>query len=260
MDITSAVDLVIFAGQSNMAGRGDAQEAPECLPGAGYEYRAVSAPECLIPISEPFGLGEDREDGLSDRTEDGGTKRSGSMVTALVNEYYRQTGRIIVGVSASKGGTSTDEWKKSYISDAVSRLKSARKYLSDHQTEVENIYVVWSQGETDGDHQVTGEIYKENTLELMEQFKKAGVSHCFLVQTGHFNYILHGEKGKEWDKRYEIIRRAQEELCHSSAFFTLAASFEPYVSLMRDSFHYFQKAYDEVGTLCGKAMAEYQKK
>ena len=106
MEITSAVDLIVFAGQSNMAGRGDAEDAPECLPGAGYEYKAVSAPEDLIPIQEPFGLHEDRANGLSDRTEDGGTKRSGSMVTALVNEYYRQTGRVVVGVSASKGGTS----------------------------------------------------------------------------------------------------------------------------------------------------------
>ena len=75
MEITSAVDLIVFAGQSNMAGRGDAEDAPECLPGAGYEYKAVSAPEDLIPIQEPFGLHEDRENGLSDWTEDGGTKR-----------------------------------------------------------------------------------------------------------------------------------------------------------------------------------------
>ena len=99
MEITSAVDLIVFAGQSNMAGRGDAEDAPECLPGAGYEYKAVSAPEDLIPIQEPFGLHEDRANGLSDRTEDGGTKRSGSMVTALVNEYYRQTGHVVIGVS-----------------------------------------------------------------------------------------------------------------------------------------------------------------
>ena len=258
MEITSAVDLIVFAGQSNMAGRGDAEDAPECLPGAGYEYKAVSAPEDLIPIQEPFGLHEDRANGLSDWTEDGGTKRSGSMVTALVNEYYRQTGHVVIGVSASKGGTSTEQWKKSYISDAVSRLESAKCYLSDHQIAVRDIYVVWCQGETDGDHQVTKEIYKKNTQELMEQFKKAGASHVFLLQIGHFNYLLHGEKGKAWDKRYEVIRQAQEELCRENGFFTLAASFEPYLTLMRDSYHYFQRAYDEVGTACGKIMAEYK--
>lgn len=184
MEITSTVDLIVFAGQSNMAGRGDAEDAPECLPGAGYEYKAVSAPEDLIPIQEPFGLHEDRENGLSDRTEDGGTKRSGSMVTALVNEYYRQTGHVVVGVSASKGGTSTEQWKKSYISDAVSRMESAKSYLSDHQIAVRDIYVVWCQGETDGDHQVTKEIYKKNTQELMEQFKKLALPMFSLFRSG----------------------------------------------------------------------------
>ena len=92
----------------------------------------------------------------------------------------------------------------------------------------------------------------------MEQFKKAGASHVFLVQIGHFNYLLHGEKGKARDKRYEVIRQAQEELCRENGFFTLAASFEPYLTLMRDSYHYFQRAYDEVGTACGKIMAEYK--
>ena len=43
--------------------RDSAEDAPECLPGAGYEYKAVSAPEDLIPIQEPFGLHEDRANG-----------------------------------------------------------------------------------------------------------------------------------------------------------------------------------------------------
>ena len=43
-------DLILFAGQSNMAGRGISTEkwnepAPLLLDGAGMEYRAVSDPE-----------------------------------------------------------------------------------------------------------------------------------------------------------------------------------------------------------------------
>ena len=41
------VDLFLFMGQSNMAGRGIvsekwAQPAPQIMEGAGYEYRAIS--------------------------------------------------------------------------------------------------------------------------------------------------------------------------------------------------------------------------
>ncbi len=40
-------DILLFMGQSNMAGRGDYRLAPEVLPGAAYEYRAVTEPDTL---------------------------------------------------------------------------------------------------------------------------------------------------------------------------------------------------------------------
>lgn len=46
------VDLVIFMGQSNMAGRGASAEAPLVPKGYGYEFRAVSDPSKLYDINE----------------------------------------------------------------------------------------------------------------------------------------------------------------------------------------------------------------
>ena len=65
------VDVFLFAGQSNMAGRGIPckrfpETAPAVLPGAGWEYRAVSAPGQLFPITEPFGIHENNPNGISD--------------------------------------------------------------------------------------------------------------------------------------------------------------------------------------------------
>lgn len=64
------VDFFLL-GQSNMAGRGITcekwpQPAPALLSGAGYEFRAVSDPDRLYPIQEPFGVGENRPDGIDD--------------------------------------------------------------------------------------------------------------------------------------------------------------------------------------------------
>lgn len=64
----NTVDLIIFMGQSNMAGRGIAdaahpQPVPRLTRGGGYEYRAVSDPENLHVLREPFGLQEDRPGG-----------------------------------------------------------------------------------------------------------------------------------------------------------------------------------------------------
>lgn len=84
-------DLILFAGQSNMAGRGIVtdkwpQKAPVLVKGAGYEYRAITAPDRLCPIEEPFGADENNPDGIF---EPG--MKTGSMVTAFVNEYYKLT-------------------------------------------------------------------------------------------------------------------------------------------------------------------------
>ena len=90
-----AVDLMVFAGQSNMSGRGSADDAAVCSGSAGFEYKAVSNPYNLVPIEEPFGLNEDRRGGLCDIDLNGMTKRRGSMVSALVDTYYKKTGKTI---------------------------------------------------------------------------------------------------------------------------------------------------------------------
>ena len=99
-----AFDLVLFVGQSNMAGRGSAADAPLCPPGTAWEYRAVSAPNALHPLAEPFGKAENIPGKIDD-----GAKKSGGMAAAFAAEYHRLTGRVVVGVSASQGGTSSTQ-------------------------------------------------------------------------------------------------------------------------------------------------------
>jgi len=80
-------DLFLFMGQSNMAGRGISnekwvQKSPEIIEGAGYEFRAVSDPERLYKINEPFGVNENNTEGI---WEPG--LKTGSMVTSFINAY-----------------------------------------------------------------------------------------------------------------------------------------------------------------------------
>lgn len=95
----SAKDLILFAGQSNMAGRGNAGKEMSCEACMGQEFRAVSDPARLYPIEEPFGIRENTRDGMDD-----GRKKTGSMVCAFVRKYYELTGHAVIAVSASKGG------------------------------------------------------------------------------------------------------------------------------------------------------------
>ena len=107
---TQGIDLVLFIGQSNMAGRGIVsaqwpQEAPKLIEGAAWEYRAITTPDRLMPLEEPFGDDENKADGINDVFADQKKAKTGSLVTAFCNAYYEETGRVIVGVSASKGGS-----------------------------------------------------------------------------------------------------------------------------------------------------------
>lgn len=256
------IDLIIFAGQSNMSGRGEAETAVHCTDGAGYEYKAISHPKELLPIREPFGLGEDKEGAISDRTEDGGTKRKGSMVSAVANAYHARTGRTIVGVSASIGGSNTEQWKQVYLTDAVERLIQAKAFLSEHHFSVERLFVVWCQGESDGDAERSEKDYMANTKEIFRAFRAHNAEKCFLVQIGHYNYVDYPEgqdglTGQEWDRHYDVIRSAQAALCETDEDFILAGSFEPCLHDMKDNYHYYQNAYNKVGNEVGIALADY---
>lgn len=261
-NINDKVDLAVFAGQSNMSGRGSAADAVVCDINAGFEYKAISDPATLVRIEEPFGLGEDKEGSIADFNSDGTSKRTGSMVSAVVDEYYRQTGRQLVAVSASIGGSSTAEWLGNYIYDAVDRLDAAKRFLTRNGIEIGRTFVVWCQGESDGDQKMTAEAYTANTKDIFDFFKQHGAEKCFMVQTGHYNYIDYpgitkGHTGEEWDECYGVIRGAQTAMCSADEDFVLAGSFEPYIEDMKDRYHYYQSAYNAVGQTVGQNIADF---
>jgi len=263
MNVNKSVVVIVFAGQSNMSGRGSAESATVCDVNAGFEYKSVSSPDRLCCIKEPFGIGEDKVGALDD-VSGGISKRTGSMVSAVVDEYYKRTGRQVVAISASKGGTNTVAWLNGLIDDAVERLDRTMNYLKENEIKADNVFLVWCQGESDGDAKRSKEDYIKNIEVLFDKFRKHGVQKYFIVQTGHYNYIKYpdvskGLTGVEWDAQYGIIREAQKELCECNDDYILAGSLEPYIEDMKDTFHYNQATYNSVGKEVGKAIAEFYK-
>ena len=241
----NTVDLIIFMGQSNMAGRGivDAahpQPAPRLTRGAGYEYRAVSDPENLHVLREPFGLQEDRPGGIDDLR-----MKTGSLATAFVNTWFAQTGVPVVGVSASKGGSRIEEWLPGsrYLTDAIERLRAARGYLAGRGWTVRRCLVLWCQGESDGDAGTPRIVYQKRFEQMFSALQRAGVEDCLLIQIGCYN-------GGDPNIDYAPIRQAQQELCRKLAHVHLVSGAFAGMKargLMKDAFHYYQQAYNEVG-------------
>ncbi len=239
--------VFIFMGQSNMAGRGVASLAPKVAAGQGYEYRAVTAPDALAHLEEPFGAEENNPDGVF---EPG--MKTGSMASAFVNAAHPLLQKPLVCVSCAKGGSRIDEWQPGtpYYRDALARLEHCRSFLSANGCRIAGAYMLWCQGCTDADNGMPEEEYAEKAERFIRSFLKEGaVERCFLVQIGNH---------RDRPLLYRPIQDAQERLCAgggdivmvSRCLKTMAAR-----GLMKDEYHYLQPAYDEAGTEAGRNAA-----
>lgn len=247
-------DLFLFMGQSNMAGRGIVsarwpQQAPALLPGAGWEFRAISDPTALYPIREPFGVNENNPKGIY---EPG--MKTGSMVTSFVNSYYARTNIPVLGISASKGGSVISQWQGNddYLTDSLERLKRAEAFCQRNEITLRRRFVLWCQGESDGDRHTACSEYKAHFSRMLSLLLSWGIQHLFLITIGQYN-------GSAPVDYREIIRAQHELACELPQVTLVCDAFERMKErgMMKDEFHYFQAAYNEAGALAGAAAAEF---
>ncbi len=248
------VDLFLFAGQSNMGGRGVPCErfpetAPAVIPGAGWEYRPITAPDLLFPILDPIGAQENDPEGIHEN------RKTGSMVPAFVNAYYSLGGVPVVGVSASKGGSPIRQWLPGtpYLTDALSRLDRAARWLEGSDYAVRHTFALWCQGESDGDEGTDKETYFSRFSAMLEEMKRHGVEKLFMVRIGRCN--VPGDLD-----RFEKMIGWQEEI--ASAFPDVVMVSRAFASmrdrgLMKDAFHYYQAGYNETGREAGRNAAAW---
>ncbi len=250
-------DVMLFCGQSNMAGRGETceawpEEAPEILEGAGWEYRAMSKEENkLFRIEEPFGVNENKRSGISEP----GAK-TGSMVTAFVNAYYQNTGVPVVAISASKGGSSIVQWqpKGNFLRDVFKRLDDCLTYLSENTSiRVRHVYMVWCQGETDADEKMPLDEYREKLDAMLTAVMETRVEKLLMVRIGQVNI-------PEDAHRYDDMIRLQTDMARQDERIVMVSCLLASLrdrGCMKDAFHYYQAGYDLVGTDAGTHAAEY---
>lgn len=246
------MDVILFMGQSNVGGaNGNAKEAPALIEGAGYEYRAVTDPDALHVLTEPFGENENRGT-LDDR---GIMERRGSLATAFVNAYYQKTGTPVVAISASRGSSSVEGWlSRGRKEEAADRLALAKKQLKKEKIRIRHIYMVWFQGEADVNLKTTKEEYKAALTGLVDYMQEQGVETCFVIQMG---------PGAKKTIYHEEIMKAQEELCGESEDFVLVSQL-PSILQGEDmtdegGVHFTQKALNLIGTDAGEKAGLYVK-
>ena len=246
-------ELIIFMGQSNMAGRGIVNnEHPENAPtcNTGYEFRAYSDPTRLYPITKTFGLTENNPNGIDD-----GNLKTGSLVPSFINAYTSITNTLIIGVSASKGGSTISQWQPntSLLNDAINRIDTAIAYVKSKYN-IHKASIVWLQGESDGDRNLSKEDYKVYFKTMLSELFKHNIDRCYLIRIGQYN----GNQNINYSK----IIEAQTELCKENdniiMVSTALSSFKD-KGLMKDEFHYYQDGYNKIGTLSGYNAAIFSK-
>lgn len=246
-------DIILFAGQSNMSGAGgNAEEAPELIKGAGYEYRAITAPDALTVLTEPFGEKEHKEGYLDDREL---IPRAGSLVTAFVNSYYENAKERVVAVSASRGSAQISSFNNYLVEDVIERLEGCKAAMTAQTVNIRHIYLVWFQGETDAYTGTSAEQYIGGMQNLLHTLQPYGVEKCFVIQIG--NVTMGGEKV---DTSY--LQQVQEQLCEEDENFILISTLPQELEgeeYTEDGIHFNQTALNLIGEDAGNNMGIYVK-
>ena len=238
------VDLVIFAGQSNMSGRGgNAKQAPKVAADTGYEFRIGTCTTGMYPMSEPFGMYS------TGYVSDLPALRGGSLASAFMNAYYKGCGVPVLGFSASCGGTGISYWQSAPVQAELSnKFSMINTWCAANNVIIRKRYVVWLQGETDGVANMEKDIYKKGLVKTFSSLLSKGIDQVFIIPIGQ--YV--GLPGV-----YDKIRLADMELCMSDPRFTLGsdALVQLPSSYIPDGCHYNQEALNIVGTESGNVAA-----
>ena len=244
------VDLIFFMGQSNMSGAaGDESAAPYVSPDAGMEFRAVSDPTTLYPITEPFGINENNPTGLHEYP---GAKK-GSLVSAFVNEYYKETGRRVIAVSVSMGATDMNTWTSQGVMDDVkNRYDTSVSYLKDNGYKIWHIYAVWLHGESDAISGTDPEVYRTQLDNVMRPLFIGGLQKVFIITPG---------RTIDYRDIFLKIINMEKQICYESGYYALGTTVLTKVSTeyMSDQYHYNQHVLNMVGIEAAKSAAFYQK-
>ena len=254
------IDLILFMGQSNIAGRGKItlshpEDAPVVTDGAGFEFRAITDTINLYRIDKKLGVNENLYTGIND-----GSAKTGGCVPSFVNAYYKSTQIPVVVVSASEGGTNIGQWQPNTrrMKDAIERLERAKRFLNANNIKICHLFMVWCQGESDGDISRNAESYKKYFYIMFDNMKKNGVEKCFMIMIGEYN----GNNSIKVNS-YQTIQRAQEEINkENDDVIMVCSSLRTYkeYGMMRDEYHYYQDGYNRMGNEAGKQSALYREK
>ena len=261
-------DVIIFAGQSNMQGQSEAALPDGDMTGC-FEYKLFGNE--IVPLHTPVGenvkndlsegcyILEDTDLGkwLGEHALGAACYKNTNLVPAFCKKYTALSGRDVIAVHAAKGSTMVSDWLPQTAGyGALMKKSAAAVACAREQFEVENIYVVWLQGESDAIFAPDRIAYKEKLSSLAgEFFEKIGIDKFGIIRVGRFTR----------DSRDDEIIKAQDEICREDERFLMLTEIATELNEMPEFMHpaigghYSAKGLQRLGEAAAETLAEYSK-
>ena len=144
------------------------------------EYRFLS--DSLSPLMHP--VGEDIGEGLLCKAKND----CGNLVPYFCDEYVKNTGKNVVAVHTARFSTKIEHWLKGCerFDCMVEKIKSAIKKTEDN-FEIDKIYLIWLQGETDATKGTSKSDYLERLTDFKNSLKQEFRLDKFcIIQVGYY--------------------------------------------------------------------------
>ena len=221
------IDVCLFAGQSNMDGRGTASDATPVTTGKAYKWDNTNNTTVAF-------------------------EAEGSLIPAYMQEYTSLSRVPIVEVKEAVGGTGIAQYVSDYLPLATNMLTRCIAYLEGQGKNVRRCFMLWCQGESDvdGDLSTGTEAYKTQFGILKSDVMQAGVNQIFIINIG---------QASNGTFDFGPIRTALQEVCNGTDVIMVSDKFYNATNYMKDRWHYTQIVYNVVGKNSAKNTVAFYK-
>lgn len=222
------------------------------------EYRFHS--DALIPLMHPVGedIGEDLLRAAN--------KGCGSLVPYFCDEYTKITGKHVVAVHTAKFSTTIAQWLRGTqrFEAMAEKIKSAIAKTRQN-FEIEKVYLVWLQGETDATKGTQKQDYQDRLTDLKNSLKQeVRIDKFCIIQVGYYcslaSWIKYANT-PEGVMRDHAIMDAQMQVTKDDSDFWMLAEIcreicknKEYMNKHAEG-HYNNKGQELIGRTAGKQLA-----
>ena len=263
------MDVIIFAGQSNMQGQTERLSEQENVRNA-YEYKWLT--NKIVPLQNPVGeqirydgregyaitCDEDIPIWLKDHVLGAAVYGHTNLVPSFCRAYIDQCENNVLAVHAAKGSTVIAEWLpgangyRAIVDKTAAAIKKAKR-----EHEIEKIFFVWLQGESDAIAGNSKDDYKKKLSRLATELgKNLSIDKFAVIRVGRFTD----------DDRDLQIMQAQDEVCEQDDRFLMLTKIaselyeDPEYMNPAAHGHYSAKGIEILGNAAGGALGKFRKK